>query len=280
MGNWRKLGIIAGDGDLPIQVAKHVAERSKDAYVIAFDTVEDRRVRALANTIVSVGQVGKIIDSLKSNDCDAVVLAGYVKRPDFKKLKLDMKGASLLPRAIKAATTGDGSLLSFVVEVLEQEGFIVIGAHELSNTLIIAAGALGMYAPDEEQFRDIQKGAELINALGKFDVGQATVVAGGFVLAIEAVEGTDAMLRRCAAVSSELRGEEANGVLVKRTKPGQELRVDLPTIGVNTVQASIEANLKGIAVEAGKTIILEPSRVAELADNHGLYVYAFSEHEV
>ncbi|MCA8889881.1 MAG: UDP-2,3-diacylglucosamine diphosphatase LpxI [Parvularculaceae bacterium] len=280
MGNWRKLGIIAGDGDLPIQVAKQVAERGNDIHVIVLDTVSDHRVRALADTVVSIGQVGKIINTLKSNNCDAVVLAGYVKRPDFKNLKLDMKGASLLPRAIRAAKTGDGSLLSFVVEVLEQEGFIVIGAHELSKTLIIAAGALGKFAPNEEQIRDIRKGAALISALGAFDVGQATVVADGFVLAIEAVEGTDAMLRRCAAVTPEIRGEEANGVLVKRTKPGQELRVDLPTIGVNTVQASIEANLKGIAVEAGKTIILEPSRVAELADKHGLYVYAFCEHEV
>ena len=187
----------------------------------------------------------------------------------------------MLPKVVAAATGGDGALLDVLVETLESEGFVVVGAEEVTQELLAPEGPFGALSPSEENMRDIKKASAVIRALGGFDIGQAAVVAAGHVLAVEAAEGTDKMLARCADLSDDLRGgEDRNGVLVKRPKPKQELRVDLPTVGVETVRRAAAAKLAGIAVEAGRALVMDMPEMVREADARGLFVYGFSASEV
>ncbi len=227
-----------------------------------------------------MGEIGKIMRTLKAEDCDAVVFAGTVRRPNFSALKADWRGAALMPKVIAAAAKGDGALLGVLVETVEAEGFLVIGAEEAMQGLEAPAGALGVHQPDENDFRDMRKAAAVIAALGSFDVGQAAIVANGLVIAIEAAEGTDGVLRRCAELHDDVKGGARAGVLVKRPKPGQELRIDLPVIGPETIRQAEKAGLNGIAVEAGAALIIDRDVVIESADAVGLFVYGFSDEDM
>lgn len=283
---WTRLGIIAGAGALPVTVAScddAYGRAGKAPFVVRLTGIADRAFPDLETRDCGLGEAGKLIRLLKDHGCDAVCLAGIVARPDFTALKLDLKGARLLPKVIKAAAIGDGALLDVLVETLEQEGFRVVGAHEIAGHLAAGEGILGRYRPSDENRVDIEKAAKLIDALGPFDVGQGAVVAGGHVLAIEAVEGTDAMLARCAQLA---QGDGASthsgpltkrrGVLVKRPKPGQELRVDLPTIGPETVRLADAAGLAGIAFVADRALIMDREKTIERADAAGLFLYGMT----
>jgi hypothetical protein len=181
-------------------------------------------------------------------------------RPDWRAAKFFAKvGYRML---------GDDGLLSAVVKELEIEGFRLIGAHELLDATAVPEGPLGRVRPDADADADIKRGIRLALAIGALDVGQAVVVQQGLVLGIEAIEGTDALLRRCGG----LRREGVGGVLVKLAKPQQESRIDRPTIGARTVTIAAEAGLRGIAVEAGATLMLDREAVIRAADEAGLFV--------
>jgi UDP-2,3-diacylglucosamine hydrolase len=158
--------------------------------------------------------------------------------------------------------------LAAVVKILGEEGFRVVGAHEILNEALGPVGLLSQIGPDAVAMGDIHRGVAVARALGAVDVGQGCVVQQGVVLAVEAAEGTDAMLGRCAPLARPGRG----GVLVKLVKPGQERRADLPTIGRRTVEAAHAAGLRGIAVEAGSTIVLDRPAIVAVADAAGLFV--------
>ncbi|MFQ5562748.1 MAG: LpxI family protein [Parvularculaceae bacterium] len=280
MTRWSKLGIIAGGGALPERIARACAGRGEDFYVIRLEGYAESELEDFPGESCGLAEAGKILRILKTEGCDAAVMAGVVQRPDFKNLKPDWRGAALLPKVLAAAAGGDGSLLRVLVDAIEAEGLFVIGAEEVTADLAAPAGPLGALSPDESDFDDICKGAAVVRALGALEVGQAAVAAQGLVLAVEAAEGTDAMLERCAALPAALRGGVRAGVLVKRPKPGQELRVDLPTIGAETVRRAHKAGLSGIAVEAGVAIVIDPVAVAATADALGLFVYGFTDEEV
>jgi hypothetical protein len=163
---------------------------------------------------------------------------------------------------------GDDGLLSAIVREVESEGFRVVGADTLLGTALTGEGPLGKHRPDEQALADIARGLQVVRALGAIDVGQAAVVQQGLVLGVEAIEGTDALLARCAG----LKREGIGGVLVKAAKPGQERRADLPTIGRHTVRSAAAAGLRGIAVEAGASLVIDPPAVAAMADEVGLFV--------
>ncbi len=280
MVRWTKLGIIAGGGALPVRIAASCRARGDAYHIIRLARSSDESLAALPGDDCAMGEVGKILRILKGNDCDAVVFAGHVKRPDFKSLKADWRGAALLPKLIAAAAKGDGPLLNVLVETVEAEGLFVVGAEEATDDLAAPAGALGAVAPSQEDLADIKKAAAVISALGAFDIGQGAVVANGLVLAVEAAEGTDAMLERCAKLGASARGEARGGVLVKRPKPGQELRIDLPVIGPETVRQASEARLSGIAIEASVGLIIDRDEVLRLADEAGIFVYGFEAAEL
>ena len=280
MARWTKLGVIAGSGNLPVKVAASCVARDAPFHVIRVAGAADESLEKLPGDECAIGEIGKMLRILKDENCDAVVFAGVVRRPDFKSVKPDWRGAALLPKVLAAAAKGDGALLNVLVDTVESEGMMVIGAEEVTDDLAAPAGPLGRATPTQENLDDIRKAGAVIRSLGAFDIGQGAVVSNGLVLAVEAAEGTDAMLERCAALNLPNNADRRSGVLVKRPKPGQELRIDLPVIGPETVKRTDAAGLSGIAIEAGVALIIDREEVKRLADAAGLFVYGFTDNEV
>ncbi len=280
MRQWQKLGIIAGGGALPVRLAATCKSNGDDYYAIRLAGFCDTPIEEFPGQECGIGEAGKILGTLKENGCDAIVFAGMVQRPDFKSLKVDWRGASMLPKIAAAALRGDGAILSALIEAVESDGFTVVGADDVVDSLLAPAGALGSISPSDSEFKDIQKAAKIVEALGPFDVGQGAVVVNGFVVAIEAAEGTDAMLRRCEELGATPDKGTRAGVLVKRPKPGQELRIDLPTIGVETIRRAAAAGLAGVAVMANGALVIDRSELIQLADSLNIFVYGYTHHDL
>jgi DUF1009 family protein len=273
------LGIIAGGGELPIAIAQAAQDRGRTIFVVALDGMARASdVDKFPHSFVSLGELGKAINLLQHAGCDEVTLAGKVARPEFTKLKLDARGALALPRIMAAALKGDDALLRALLAIFEKEGMRVIGSAQAARDLLAPFGPLGRLEPSPEDDRDILHAIRVVAALGALDIGQAAVVCQGLVLAVEAAEGTDAMLARIATLPMAVRGTPANrkGVMTKAAKPHQERRVDLPVIGVRTVELAAEAGLSGIALEGGAALIMGRARVVETADRCGIFVYGFA----
>lgn len=272
-----KLAILAGGGALPLHLAQACKEDGRPFLMIGLEGMADSAITDMPHAWTGLGSVGKTLKLMRQHGCTAIVLAGIVKRPDFSTLKLDLTGVRLLPRVMKAARGGDDQLLSVLVAFFEEQGFAVIGADEVMTALLAPEGILGRYRPGAEDSADIARGIAVVRRLGDLDIGQGAVVCREVVLAVEAVEGTDAMLQRVQDLPDHLRGsvEERRGVFVKLPKPAQERRIDLPTIGVQTIERAAAAGLSGIAVEAGGTLVLDREAVVAAADEAGIFIMGF-----
>ena len=267
-----RLGIIAGSGELPRRLVECCRAEGREVFVLALEgAAEPATVRDAPHAWCRLGAAATGLALLRENRVSELVLAGGIRRPSLAALRPDWRAAKLFAR-IGYRALGDDGLLSAVVEELEGEGFRVIGADQLLGDALVPEGPLGRVRPDRRAEMDIARGLCVARALGALDVGQAAVVQQGLVLGVEAIEGTDELLRRCAA----LRREGAGGVLVKIEKPGQERRADRPTIGPRTVALAAGAGLCGIAVEAHSTIVLDRDEVARAADRAGLFVIGIS----
>lgn len=271
------LAIIAGLGELPVSIAAARQAEGRPVHVFRLAGFVEQRTLGFPGETIGIGQIGRLIKRLKALDCDEVVFAGIVKRPNFSDVKLDLRGARLLPKVLKAARDGDDALLRVIIGELESEGFRVIAAEDAASDLRIASGLIYGPAPTAAQLDDLRKAAGVASSIGRLDIGQGCVVCNGLVLAVEAQEGTDRMLERVALLEPELRGTSANriGVLVKRPKPIQERRIDLPTIGPVTVERAAEAGLAGIGLEADGALLLGRDRIGALCDKYGLFLYGF-----
>jgi hypothetical protein len=270
----QKLGLIAGGGNLPVEIAEHCERSGRPLFVIRLKGFAGAGLEPFAGAEVGLAELGKCIKLLKRAGCETICLAGNVARPDFASLVPDLRGLAALPSAISAARKGDDALLRMLVGEFEKEGFHVEGAHEVMDDLTLPEGALGQVAPTPQHAADIAHALDVARAIGRIDAGQAAVVCHGLVLALEAAEGTDSLLARVADLPQALRGspEAPAGVLAKAPKPIQETRVDLPTIGPATVEAVAHAGLAGIVGEAGKLLVLEREAVIELADELGIFI--------
>ncbi|BDG73338.1 LpxI family protein [Roseomonas fluvialis] len=270
------LGIIAGGGLLPVRVAEAVAASGRPVIVAVLEGHGDTRAypRFTAQAF-RWGLAATMLAWLKGHGVRQVVLAGTVSRPSVLSLRPDAAGVKLLARIGRAAFTGDDSILRAVMKVLAEDGFEVLGAQQVLGGLLPPAALLAGAAPDDLARADIQRGIAVCRALGAVDVGQGCVVQQGLVLAVEAIEGTDAMLARAAMLQREGPG----GVLVKALKPGQSRLADLPTIGPRTVENAATAGLRGLAFEAGGTILLERDATIARATAAGIFVLAFDPAE-
>ncbi|WP_288758620.1 UDP-2,3-diacylglucosamine diphosphatase LpxI [uncultured Brevundimonas sp.] len=270
-----KLGLIAGGGDLPQAVAQRCDAEGRALYVVRLEGFADPHLTRWPGDDFGMAQIGAILKALKRSGCAAVCLAGIVNRPDFKTLKPDLKGASLLPGIVAAATKGDDALLRKILSVFEAEGFAVEGADDILGGETLPAGALGAVTPTAEQMSDLKKALHIAEKSGELDIGQGAVVCDGLVLAVEAQEGTDAMLDRVAALPSDLRGRpgQARGALGKAPKPIQDLRVDMPVIGPRTLENAARAGLAGVGGVSGRLILIDRPAVIETADRLGLFVW-------
>lgn len=264
-----KLGIIAGGGDLPGRLIAACRRDGRPFFVLALEGFAEPAVLGDAPLEwVRLGAAGEAFRLLRDHRVAEVVMAGRVRRPSLADLRPDWRAARLFAR-IGLKALGDDGLLRAVVQELEQEGFSVVGADDILGEEILAPeGVLGRHAPDEQAMADVRHGVRVARGLGALDVGQGAVVQQGLVLAVEAIEGTDAMLGRCAG----LKREGPGGVLVKTSKPGQERRADLPTIGVTTVENAHAAGLRGIAVQAGGALMVDKAGIIARADALGLFV--------
>ena len=269
------LGLIAGGGDLPRAVAQSAKAAGREVFVVPLvGSVTEDWINGFHHEFLSPGEPGRIIRAMKAHGVTQVLMCGRVDRPKFNELKLDAKGMLLLPRAIAAAKKGDDALLRFIVGICEDEGLAAISVAEAAPGLVCGEGALGRVTPDDDHKSDIAAALRIVHALGALDVGQGAVVCDGLALAVEAAEGTDAMLERIPALRESLRGtaSKPRGVLVKALKPTQDAKTDMPVVGVQTVRGAAAAFLAGIALEAGKSLVLDRDAVRAEADRLGLFV--------
>jgi DUF1009 family protein len=269
-----KLGLVAGGGPLPVALAEACRAAGRPLFVIRLKGFAGPELKGFEGADAGVAELGKVFGLLHKAACEAVCFAGIVSRPDFSALKPDLRGLKSLPGAIAAARKGDDALMRFVLGEFEKEGFAIQGAEEVDASLTLPEGPLGAVEPQDQYTDDIALALTIARSIGVLDVGQAAVAAGGLVLAVEAQEGTEAMLRRCADLPAALRGtpERRLGVLAKAPKPIQERRVDLPVIGPDTVVRAAEAGLAGIVGEANGVLIVDRDRLVETADRLGLFV--------
>ena len=270
-----KVGIIAGGGELPQRLIKACQKSGQAFHVVAFKGQADPE---LSNGLegfeghidwVRLGAVGKALSILKHNGCHDLVMGGTIKRPSIMALLPDARAMKFIIKT-GAYALGDDGLLSAIVRFLEtEEGFRVIGVHHVLPQLLAPIGTLGKHQPDPVGLGDLKVAVHAALDLGRKDQGQGAVGEAGTVLALEEKDGTDAMLKRVGNMKSR---SPIGGVLVKVVKPGQERRVDLPTIGVATVESAAKAGLKGIGVEAGGAIIMDRAQMIEAADRLNLFI--------
>ena len=270
-----KLGLIAGGGALPVAVAQACERIGRPLFVLRLHGMADEALKAFDGVDLHIEQFGKGLAALHKAQCVSVCMTGMVKRPDFASLRPDLKGLAIMPGVIAAARSGDDGLMRYFAVQFEKEGFRVEGATDVTGALLLAAGALGKVSPTADQLSDVAKAMAVVRAIGALDVGQGAVVCDGLVLAVEAQEGTDAMLTRVAGLPEAIRGTRARprGALAKVPKTAQDRRLDLPTIGVQTIEACAAAGLSGMAGEANAVVVLDRDAVIETADRLGLFVW-------
>jgi DUF1009 family protein len=271
------IAILAGAGQLPIQLVKHLERMGQEYRVLAFRGFAAPELRRQAHANVDLLDLKTIMSLLDEWQPKAVSLVGAVRRPGFSAL---LGAYSLLwnrQEVKEVIARGDDQVLRGAVRLLEERGHRVVGAHELAPDLLASSTLRGTLQPGEDDRRAISIGLDLLNSLSAFDIGQAAIVAREHVLAIEGPEGTDRMLRRVGGLRQKwlgLRQRETGGVLIKAAKRGQDLRVDMPTIGPKTVSEAARAGLSGIAVGTGSTLVLDQEETLATADRLGLFLAA------
>ncbi|UNK36723.1 UDP-2,3-diacylglucosamine diphosphatase LpxI [Shinella sp. H4-D48] len=270
-----RLAIIAGGGLLPRYVAEAARARGETPYILALRNEAGDDWSDFDHEIISIGNYAGIGAAFRRHGIGRAVLSGWVRRrPEWRDIHAPLRMLLAVPSVVRTLLKGgDDAVLRMVIRLIEAEGVRVVGAHEIVPDLLGCEGPLGKVAPDRDAEADIAAATAAAQALGRLDVGQGAVAVGGRVVALEGAEGTDGMLERVAALRAAGRiSQRRKGVLVKLCKPGQDMRADLPAIGVETLSRARAAGLAGIAVEAGRSLVLERDAIIAEADAHGLFV--------
>ncbi len=260
------IGLIFGDTALPIEILKKI--RKKKLKYLIIDLSKSKKFKKDKKSFsVSMGQFGKIINILKKNNCKKVLFAGKVARPNFSKLKLDLKGIFYIPRIIKASKLGDAAILKEIIIILKQQSIKTISSITFNPELSLKRGNYSKIKPNKEDKKDIKKAIKTLRRLGNYNYSQATVVRNGKVIAIESRGGTEKMLKNCKSTKSI-----NNGVLVKYPKKKQDLRIDLPTIGFKTLNQCKAAKIKGIVLKNKNNIFLEKNKCINFANKNKMFI--------
>jgi UDP-2,3-diacylglucosamine hydrolase len=269
------LAILCGGGDFPIQVARAALQQGRDPVMVGVVGAADERIEAFPHFWVHMGEVGKLFRSLKERGIVEIAIVGAMSRPEFADLRLDWGALRRLAGLASLFRGGDNRLLVGIARLFENEGVAVVGVHQVAPQLLVSSGALSALQPSAQALADARKGSDLIAALSPFDAGQAAVVANGRVLAIEAAEGTDSMLARIADLrrAHRLRFKGRAGVLVKAPKRDQDMRLDMPAVGLTTIEGARRAELQGVALAAGRVLIADRAAFARAADEAGLFAF-------
>ena len=277
------LAVIAGHGELPRRIAERRAKIGLPTHLVIFPDCAEPWMEDHSHGHYEFERLGRVFRDLRQNGVTHIAFAGAMNRPRIRPWRIDLKTLRIAFNALPLLRKGDDEMLRGYAAMVEAEGFRMIGASEiLGDDLKVAAGALGTCLPGDQDKTDAARAASIIAALGPHDVGQGAVVANGLVLAVEAIEGTDLMLARVAELPAERRASAhpPSGVLFKGPKPGQDLRMDVPTIGPATIAGAKAAGLRGIVVLAGETLLLNPADTRADADAAGLFVYGATSDEI
>ena len=269
------VGLIAAGGVMPFAVADSLQARGIASVLFALRGACDAdKVERFRHHWISIGELGRATRLFRAEGCRDLIFIGALVRPALSEIRLDWGTLRALRQVWAAFRGGDDHLLSGIGRILEQDGFRMVGIKDVAPDLLMPEGCLTRAAPDAQSLADIEKGREVLRALSPFDIGQAAVVIDGHVVAVEDIEGTDALLLRVARLREQgrIRAAARRGVLVKAPKSGQDLRYDLPTTGPRTVEGVAGAKLAGLAVVAGNTLVVEPQAMIEAADAAGLFI--------
>ena len=261
------IGLIFGETHFPIQILKKV--KKKHLKYLIIDLTKGRFKKDKHSYNVSIGQFGKIIKILKDNKCKKVLFAGKVKKPNFSKLRLDFKGLYYIPRIIKSSKLGDAAILKEIIKILKQERISTVSSLTFNPELTLKKGNYSRVKPNKEDKIDIKKAITTLSRLGKYNFSQGAVVRNRKVVAIEGRGGTQKMLKRCR--SKKFRNK---GVLVKFPKKKQDLRMDLPAIGLKTLTQCKSAGLKGIVLKSKQNVFLEQKKCISFANKNKMFITA------
>ena len=272
MGN--NLAILSGRGLLPQELMSGLSRGQKAPFLIGIKGETESWLSQYEHEVLEWGQLGQLFKILEERGITQVVFAGSLTRPKLNIAKMDWGAIRSLPEVLAFMIGGDNSLFSGVINLFEKRGIQIVGAHEVLPEILTPTGVLSGRKPPNKAMLNIRKAAEAAKMLGKLDIGQAAVSVGGRVVAVEGIEGTDGMLERVATMRSTGRLYENGrfGVLVKTMKPGQEMRVDLPAIGPDTINLIAEAGLRGVALEAHRSVILNREKTVKLAKFHNVFI--------
>jgi hypothetical protein len=271
-----RIAVVAGSGELPVVLARNLEHANVAPPLIVLVKDEaDKSLKSFDNIEMPLEHVATLPSRLRSAGVTHVVFGGGIsRRPSLRAIKPSMALFKFAFTLVGALSRGDDKLLRLLIRAAESEGLTVLGAHEIVPDILTGQGLLSRARPNKTDKRDIVSACSALQLIGSLDLGQAAVSVAGRVVAIEGPEGTDAMLKRIADLRASRRlPAKAGGVLVKCAKPDQELRIDLPSIGPDTVANAKAARLRGIAVEAGKSIILDREKTISAADESGLFLF-------
>lgn len=272
----RKLGIIAGGGQIPRMLIDECIARGLDYFVLAIEGNAEKQYITddIPHKWLRIGQAGTGFATFRKEKVQDVIMIGTIKRPTFSDLVPDFKTTIFFAK-IAAKSLGDDGILRALANDIEKQGMKIRGVHEIMSELLVKKGVLTKVKPDKKAISDIKRGIEVVTELGKLDVGQAAIIQQGLVLAVEGIEGTDALILR----SKDYHRKGDRGVLVKLRKPTQDMRLDLPTIGLKTVESAIEAGLRGIVVHAENALFVDEKEAIELANKHGIFIIGIDPSE-
>jgi len=260
------IGLIFGETYFPTQILKKIKKKRLKYLII--DLTNGRKFEKDKYSYnVSIGQFGKIIKILKDNKCKKVLFAGKVKKPNFSRLKLDLKGVYYIPRIIKSSKLGDAAILKEIIKILKQEKIITISSLNFNPELTLKKGNYSTTKPNREDKIDIKKAIRTLNRLGKYNFSQGVVVRNKKVVAIERNDGTQKMLKRCKSKKFKNKG-----LLVKFPKKKQDLRIDLPTVGLKTLKQCKSAGLKGIVLKSMQNVFLEREKCITFANKNKIFI--------
>jgi len=267
------LGLIAGSGMMPVEIIRHCNKNHIPVFVIGLEPfATEEQLSEAPHIFAKIGEAGKMIKALREHNVRDIVLAGGIKRPSLKELLPDWEGMKIAAK-LAMKSMSDDNLFRALIDEVEKRGFKILGIEEVVPDMLFQEGIYGKIKPSKEDMSDIERGWTVAKAIGAVDVGQAVVVQEGLVLAMEAIEGTDMMLSRAAA----LRKAGKKPVMVKVLKPGQDMRVDLPAIGLQTMDLFIKYGIGGIAVEAGGILLIEKDAVIKKADENGIFIIGLNK---
>ena len=263
-----KLAIIAGNGSIPFYLIEECKKIGREYCLIIIEGHgKELSEKYDPDYIVSLSKMGRAVKYVKSMGIKHILMVGGVTRPSLKNILPDLWTAKFLT-TISSKVSGDNSVLSKLTKALEKEGFIIVAPEEILPNLICPKGTLGKVKPNQQNNEDISTGYRVAKIIGANDIGQSIIIENGLVIAVEAAEGTDKMIKR----SLILKKEKKAGVLIKVIKPMQDKRIDRPVIGIDTIKAAKEAGLDGIALESNEILILNYNDVILYADEEGLFV--------